>query len=84
MKHQILGLDINDEHVAAVVVGLSGQDKVVTGSGFAQFDNMDDLAEVLPSLLEHVGWKGGTCICGISLSGISLRNLTIPFTEKRK
>lgn len=84
MKRQILGLDINDEHVAAVVVGLSGQDKVITGSGFAQFDHMDDLARVLPSLLEHVGWKGGTCICGISLSGINLRNLSIPFTEKRK
>jgi len=84
MKRQILGLDINDEHVAAVVVGLSGQDKVIIGSGFAQFDYKDDLAEVLRSLLEHVGWKQGYCVCGISLSGISLRNLTIPFTDKRK
>jgi general secretion pathway protein L len=84
MKRQILGLDINDEYVAAVVVGLRGQDKVITGSGFARFDDPDNLAEVLPSLLEHVGWQKGTCIYGVSLSAISLRNLTIPFTEKRK
>lgn len=84
MKSQVLGLDINDEHVAAVVVGLRGQDKVITGSGFAQFDHINDLAGILPSLLEKIGWKQGSCICGISLSEISLRNLTIPFTEKRK
>lgn len=84
MKRQILGLDINDEHVAAVVVGSSGQDRVITGSGFARFDSLEQLAEILPPLLEFAGWRQGTSICGISLSGISLRNLTIPFGDKRK
>lgn len=84
MKRRILGLDINDEYVAAAVVESRGQERVVTGSGSARFDKRDDLAQVLPPLLEQVGWKGGTCICGVSLSEISLRNLIVPFTEKRK
>lgn len=84
MKRRILGLDINDEYVAAVVVESRGQDKVIIGSGSARFDAPGDLAEVLSPLLEQVGWKGGVCICGVSLSDISLRNLIVPFTDKRK
>lgn len=84
MKRQLLGLDINDEYLAAAVVGLSGQNRIVTGCAHARFTDRDAIAEILPSLLQQVNWKGGACICGISLADISLRNLAVPFTEKRK
>ena len=84
MKRQVLGLDINDEYVAATVIRMSGKEKVVTAFGFEQFHNKDELAEVLPLLLEKVGWREGKCVCGISLSGVSVRNISIPFTESRK
>ena len=84
MKRQVLGLDINDEYVAATVIRMSGNEKVVTAFGFEQFHNKDELAEVLPLLLEKVGWREGKCVCGISLSGVSVRNISIPFTESRK
>jgi general secretion pathway protein L len=84
MKRQVLGLDINEEYVAAVVIASGGNDRVVTAAALAKLDHRVTLAEVLPPLLEKVGWKDGASVCGISLSGVSLRNFTIPFTEKRK
>jgi general secretion pathway protein L len=85
MKRQVLGLDINDEFVAATIVEMRGQDPVVTSSGFALYHDKSGLAEILPQLLQEVRWKGGgTCIAGISLCGVSLRNITLPFTESRK
>lgn len=84
MKRQLLGLDINDEYLAAVVVGLSGQNRIVTGCAHARLSDRDAIPEILPELLRQVNWKEGTCICGVSLADISLRNLTVPFTEKRK
>lgn len=84
MKRQILGLDINEEFVAATVVEMRGQDVEVTASGFALYQDKGGPDEVLPELLEEISWSGTTCIMGVSLAGISLRNLSIPFTESRK
>ncbi len=84
MKRKVLGLDINEEFVAATVIGQKGQDRVITAFGFERLHDRDDLSQALPLLLEKVNWKEGDCFCGISLSGISLRNLSIPFTENRK
>jgi general secretion pathway protein L len=84
MKRQVLALDINDEFVTAVVVRQSGQDREIAAFGTARFHDRDEIAAALPAVLEQVGWKEGTCICGIPLSGVSLRNLSIPFVEKRK
>ena len=80
MKRQVLGLDINEEYVAAAVIASGGNDRVVTAAALAKLDHRVTLADVLPPLLEKVGWKDGASVCGISLSGVSLRNLTIPFT----
>jgi len=84
MKKAVLGLDINDGFLAAVVVEQSGQEKRIVSCGSIKLDGEDSIAEMLPLLLEQVSWTGGKSFCGISLSRISLRSLSVPFTEKKK
>jgi general secretion pathway protein L len=84
MKRNILGIDINDCFLSAVVVEQSGQEKRVLSCASVGIDRGVPIGEKLPELLEQVSWSGGACACGVSLSGASLRNLSIPFTEKSK
>lgn len=84
MRREILGLDIGDDFIAAVVVQSGGSDRRITAFGTVRTDEGRPLHEMLPGLLDQVGWKGGRCVCGISLARISLRNLTVPFLERRK
>ena len=84
MKRQVLGLDISDDFIAAVAVQASGQDKRILACGYAELADRKQLNEILPGLLDKVAWKGGRCVCGISLAGMSLRNLNVPFLDRRK
>lgn len=84
MKKTVLGLDINDDFLAAVVVEQSGQEKRIIACGSVELDDEGSLAEALPLLLEEISWGGGASFCGISLSRVSLRNLSLPFTDKKK
>jgi general secretion pathway protein L len=84
MKREILGLDISDDFIAAVVVEGGGQDRRITACGYAELPGRKQLNEILSGLLEKIAWKGGRCFCGISLDGVSLRNLTIPFLDRKK
>ncbi|GBE51723.1 fimbrial assembly protein (PilN) [bacterium BMS3Bbin14] len=84
MKRRILGLDINDDLLAAVVVERKAGDRQIISCGYVRLDDQDSIPGQLPALLEQVGWQGGDCLCGISLVGCSLRNLTLPFTDQKK
>ena len=83
MKRQVLGLDIHDDHIAAAVVEQRGHEKQITSWDARAVVNRSQLAVVLQSLLEGLDWKGGLTVCGLSLSGFSLRNLTVPFTDRK-
>ncbi len=84
MKRRILGLDINDDLLAAVVVERKAGEKQIISCGHVRLDDQDSIPGQLHALLEEVGWQGGDCLCGISLAGCSLRNLTLPFTDQKK
>jgi general secretion pathway protein L len=84
MKRQVLGIDINDCFLSAVVVEQSRQEKQIVSCGSIGVNGEASLHEKIPELLEQVSWSGGTCSCGISLSEVGLRNLSIPFTGKSK
>lgn len=84
MKREILGLDISDDFIAAVVVAGGGQDRRIAACGYVELADRRQLNEALSVLLEKIAWKGGKCICGISLDGVSLRNLTVPFLDRKK
>ncbi len=84
MKRRILGIDINDCFLSAVVVEQSRQEKQIVSCGSIGINGEDSLLEKIPELLEQVSWTGGDCSSGISLSEVGLRNLSIPFTGKSK
>ncbi len=84
MKRRILGLDINDDLLAAVVVERRAGEKRIISCGYVRLEDQDSIPGQLPALLEQVGWQTGDCICGISLVGCSLRNFTLPFTDQKK
>ena len=83
MKRRALGFDISDDFLAAVVVQQTGQDRRVTACAFHERGS-EDAVEVLPALLAQVGWSGGASACGFSLAGVSVRNLSLPFADRRK
>lgn len=83
MKRRALGLDISDDFVAAVVVQQSGQDRRVSACAFHERHG-EDIAVLLPNMLAQVGWSGGPSACGLSLAGVSIRNFSLPFTDRKK
>ncbi len=84
MAQNILGLDINDTQLTAVVITGKGKDRRIKAAASVPRQNHDDLLQGLAALLEEVSWQGGTCVLGVPLSLLSLRNLNLPFTNTRK
>ncbi|HBI16156.1 MAG TPA: hypothetical protein DDY20_11685 [Desulfobulbaceae bacterium] len=84
MKRRALGLDIGDDFIAAVVVQQKGQERQVTACAFHERGGGEDIADLLPGLLTQVGWSSGAAACGLSLTGVSVRNLILPFTDRKK
>jgi len=84
MSKYILGLDVNYTFLAAVVIEQRGKERQIISCDSIVQDRQLSLSENLTLLLEKISWKGGSCICGIPLSDISIRNLTIPFADKKK
>ncbi|MFZ5797927.1 MAG: type II secretion system protein GspL [Desulfobulbaceae bacterium] len=83
MKRRALGLDISDDFVAAVLVQQTGPERRVIACAFRE--RLDgELGELLPGLLAGIGWTGGPASCGIPLGGVSVRNLSLPFTDRKK
>ncbi len=84
MAHTTLGIDISDELLSAVIVSGTGRDVQVTACGHLGLEDHADVRELLPIMLEQMGWQGGRCVSGLSLSCFSLRNLELPFTQEKK
>lgn len=84
MRRRALGLDISEDFIAAVVVQQTGQERRVTACAFHERGGGEDIDALLPGLLTQVGWGGGASTCGVSLAGVSVRNLFLPFTDKKK
>lgn len=84
MATRILGLDIKEESLCAVVVEQQGTERTVLACGTQEMEGYDQIPAALSALLIQVGYTSGTCIVGLPLSIISLRNLTLPFTDLKK
>ena len=87
MAQLAAGIDIGDDLLSAVLVSGAGRDAQVLSCARHVFRSAGaiDLAEELPLLLEQLGSsKADHCAVGISLSCLSLRNLTLPFTDEKK
>lgn len=84
MTQLTLGVDISDDLLSAVVVAGRGRDRQVVAYASVTLEEHDDIPELLPVLLEQLGWQGGRCVSGLPLSYFSLRNLILPFTSEKK
>jgi general secretion pathway protein L len=84
MATRILGLDIKEESISAVVVEQWGTERVISSCGSLKIEGFDQFSAVLPELLQQVGFQTGICVVGLPLSILSLRNLSLPFTDHRK
>jgi|GEM_PF-556613 Type II secretory pathway, component PulL len=47
-------------------------------------DDRVDPSEAINILCQQFDWKGGVCVCGLSLSQLSVRNLRLPFLDGKK
>ncbi len=82
-----LGIDISEDLLSAVAVDGIGRDARVVDCafGFLGLSGVADLAEELSLLLEQLrGKKISACTTGVSLSCLSLRNLSLPFSDEKK
>ncbi|MGX9726597.1 MAG: type II secretion system protein GspL [Candidatus Electronema sp. VV] len=89
MAQTTLGINIGDELLSAVLVSGAGREARVTACASAPLsasDSPDALAEGLRLLRERLGAlaKADRCVVGLSLSCLSLRNLSLPFSEEKK
>ena len=79
------GIDISDDLLTGVTVSKNGKESKAVSCAFYQFDKENQLSEQLPLLLEELQYTGnGVCDVGLPLSELSLRNITLPFTESKK
>ncbi|MCF6186209.1 MAG: type II secretion system protein GspL [Desulfobulbaceae bacterium] len=84
MATRVLGLDIHKEYLSAVVVEQRGTGHTVRACGSLEVDGPGQVDEALSEFLQQSGFQVDSCVLGLPLSFISLRNLTLPFTDRRK
>lgn len=79
------GIDISNDLLTGVTVTKSGKESKVISCAFYPFDEENQLSEQLSLLLEDLNYAGkGHCDIGLALSQLSLRNITLPFTDRKK
>jgi len=79
-----LGIDIGDNRITGVVIEQRGRRLSLRGCAGLPTTYGADPAETITLLCRQLGWQGGVCVCGLSLSLLSVRNLNLPFQDARK
>jgi type II secretion system protein L len=79
------GIDISNDLLTGVAVSGNSKESKAVSCAFYQLDEENQLPEQLPLLLKALQYPGkGLCDVGLSLSQLSLRNITLPFTDSKK
>ncbi len=84
MPGKILGLDINNNSIAAVRVTSSLKGFQVTACSYVAFENDDGLENALKIMFEQDGLKSDICHSSIPGEYASFRNLQLPFKDTKK
>lgn len=88
MSHKVLGLEIRETAIAAVLLdsGFKGCTLVDQFYAPVPADSAEDegLSKAIDSLMEKLNPVGATCVLGIPTTFISFRNLSVPFTDVKK
>lgn len=80
---QILSIDIREDIVCGVMLSATARIATVVGCTLAVIDERP-FSEVLSEVLLHVGYKGEACRVSLAAENFFYRNLTFPFSDKRK
>ena len=88
MSKKILGLDIRDTSISAVLLksGLKGH--WLEGHAHIPFeedqDTQDAIAQALGIIIDRMDVSGAACVAALPPDQISYRNIRVPFREKKK
>lgn len=86
MTKKTLGIDIGDSHITGVVLEQHGKISRVAACLSLPFIESSSLPEQIRLVCEQLSWNvhEGDCVCGLPLSVLSVRNLTLPFRDMKK
>lgn len=88
MSRKVLGIDIQDDAVSAVLVRGSLREKRIENHVFvprrASEEEADDLATALNTIADAIDLSGCDCAVSISANHFSFRNIAVPFKDTKK
>ena len=88
MSHKVLGLEISETAIAAVLLDSGFKGCTLENQFYAPIlidgDEDEGLSKALDSMMESLKPSGATCVLGIPTTFISFRNLSVPFTDIKK
>ena len=89
MSRKILGLDIREQSVAAVLLDSGFKGSQLIKQGYYPIpegpeDEAQALQRALAAVVENVKPTGAVCVVGIPTTSVSFRNLTVPFHDIKK
>lgn len=79
MGKRSLGIDISDGQISGVALEQRGPTLTVIACACLQLPEGVELAAQLRLLCESFHWREDACVCGLPLSLLSVRNLSLPF-----
>ena len=88
MSRKVLGLEIREESIAAVLLDSGFKGSVVEAQGYfpipADKAGDEGIAEALKAVVETLKPAGAACVLGIPTTSVSFRNLSVPFHDLKK
>ncbi|MGW8194166.1 MAG: type II secretion system protein GspL [Desulforhopalus sp.] len=83
MADTLFCLDIHKETIAAVMVDRSAKVSRVVGCGFADL-KIQSYEDAIVEIKQHTGFTGGPSLVTFGAELFSFRNLSLPFTDRKK
>lgn len=84
MGKKSLGIDISDGQITGVALEQHGNTLAVAACLSLPLLEEHDIAQQTRQLCHQLDWREGACTCGLPLSLLSVRNLTLPFRDIKK
>jgi type II secretory pathway component PulL len=83
MADTVFCLDIADDAVTGVLVDRSSKATVIEGCGYAELKGMP-LDDGVVQVCRQAGFTGGPCRLSLGCEFFSFRNLSLPFSDRKK
>ncbi len=88
MSRKVLGLEIREESIAAVLLEAGFKGSEVQAQGIfpisQEHEGDEGIIQALQSMADTLKPMGATCILGIPVTAISFRNICVPFHDNKK